>query len=105
MTTIICKKFNKECSQMEKVPAYGEMGILAQENLSKEAWDTWCKLQVIMINELHLNLIEPSHYDLLLDKFKTFLEGDSIEREFLDKLESEPSWLSTSVDDDLFYEA
>ena len=71
MKTILCKKFNEELEALEKPPTFGEVGKLAYENLSKDAWKLWMTIQAIMINERQSDLAASDDTVLLLkNQFK-----------------------------------
>ena len=55
---VFCKRFKKELPGLESPPLPGPAGEEIFENSSKRAWEEWQKLQVMLINEKHLNLRE-----------------------------------------------
>ena len=54
-----CIKLGREAEGMDFPPMPGELGKRIWENVSKEAWQQWIKLQTMLINENRLNLVDP----------------------------------------------
>ena len=69
---VFCKRFKKEMPGLETPPLPGAMGEDIFENVSKQAWGEWQKLQIMLINEKHLNLREK---DARVHKGALYLEG------------------------------
>lgn len=53
-----CIKLNKEAEGLDFPPYPGELGKKIYENVSKEAWAAWIKLQTMLVNEYRLNLAD-----------------------------------------------
>ncbi|MEI2651400.1 MAG: oxidative damage protection protein [Microthrixaceae bacterium] len=49
-----CIKLGREAEGLDLPPMPGEMGRKLYENVSKEAWQQWIKLQTMIINENRL---------------------------------------------------
>ncbi len=84
--TIFCVKYKEERKALEKAPSSGRMGELALSNLSVDGWKLWLKIQVILMNEMRISTSDNRSIDFIFDEFKKFLESDSLEREYLEKL-------------------
>jgi Fe-S cluster biosynthesis and repair protein YggX len=54
-----CIKLGREAEGLDFPPMPGELGKRIWENVSKEAWQQWIKLQTMLINENRLNLVDP----------------------------------------------
>ena len=54
--TVHCVKLGKELEGLDRPPYPGELGRRIFENVSKEAWGQWLRLQTMMINENRLIL-------------------------------------------------
>ena len=60
MTRMVhCLKLNKEAEGLDFAPLPGPLGQKVYENISKEAWNEWIRLQTMMVNEYQLNLADP----------------------------------------------
>ena len=55
-----CVKLNKEAEGLDFPPYPGELGKRLYDNVSREAWQGWIKLQTMLINENRLNLADPN---------------------------------------------
>ena len=61
MTRMVhCLKLNKEAEGLDFAPLPGPLGQKVYENISKEAWNEWIRLQTMMVNEYQLNLGQES---------------------------------------------
>jgi Fe-S cluster biosynthesis and repair protein YggX len=56
----IASSSGREAEGLDLPPMPGEMGKKLWENVSKEAWQQWIKLQTMIINENRLSLADPS---------------------------------------------
>jgi len=54
-----CIKLGTEAEGLDYAPLPGELGKKIYENVSKEAWAQWIKLQTMLINENRLSLADP----------------------------------------------
>jgi Fe-S cluster biosynthesis and repair protein YggX len=54
--TVFCKKLGKELPAMTRKPYKNELGQLIYDQISKEAWDNWCKDSVKFINTYKVDL-------------------------------------------------
>ena len=57
--TVICSRYKKELPALEQPPLPGPIGERIAKEVSVQAWQEWQALQTMLINEKHLNLIEP----------------------------------------------
>ena len=57
--TVKCIKLGVEAEGLDYAPLPGELGKKIYENVSKEAWAQWIKLQTMLINETRLSLVDP----------------------------------------------
>ena len=54
-----CIKLGVEAEGLDVPPLPGELGKKIFDNVSKEAWAQWIKLQTMLINENRLSLVDP----------------------------------------------
>ena len=71
-----CIKLGREAEGLEFPPMPGEFGKWLFENVSKEAWQHWTRLQTMLINENRLNLADASARKYLSEQTKKHFEGD-----------------------------
>ena len=78
--TVHCKKYQKEMEGLDKPPYPGPKGQDIFDNVSKQAWQAWLKHQTMLINEKHLNLLEPDTQTFLQGELDKFLSGEDYEQ-------------------------
>lgn len=74
-----CVKLNKEAEGLAYAPLPGPLGKKVFENISKEAWEDWIRLQTMMVNEYQLNLADASTRKHLLEQMQKYLFGDGVD--------------------------
>ncbi|MBS1170500.1 MAG: Fe(2+)-trafficking protein [Burkholderiaceae bacterium] len=77
MTHIVhCIKLNKEAEGLDFPPYPGELGKKIYENVSREAWAGWVKLQTMLVNEYRLNLADANARKYLAQQMEKHFFGD-----------------------------
>jgi len=74
--TVKCIKLGREAEGLDFPPMPGEMGKRLFENVSKEAWQQWIRLQTMIINENRLNLADPQHRKYLAEQVEKHFFGE-----------------------------
>ena len=74
-----CIKLNKEAEGLDFPPYPGELGKKIFENVSREAWAGWLKLQTMLVNEYRLNLADASARKYLAQQMEKHFFGDGAE--------------------------
>ena len=75
-----CIKLGREAEGMDFAPMPGELGKRLWENVSKEAWQQWIRLQTMLINENRLNLVDPRARAYLAEQVEKHFFGDGAEK-------------------------
>jgi Fe-S cluster biosynthesis and repair protein YggX len=75
--TVKCVKLGLEAEGLDFPPYPGELGKRIFENVSKEAWDQWVRLQTMIINENRLNLSDPQHRKYLAEQVEKYFFGEN----------------------------
>ena len=75
-----CIKLGREADGLDFPPYPGELGKRIFENVSKEAWQQWIRLQTMLINENRLNLADASHRKYLAEQVEKHFFGDGADR-------------------------
>jgi Fe-S cluster biosynthesis and repair protein YggX len=70
---IFCSKLEKWAPPARRVPWGGKLGAAIKANVSEEAWREWLKMEVMVINELRLNFMDPKSQDVLIEHMRQFL--------------------------------
>ncbi|ADZ89901.1 oxidative damage protection protein [Marinomonas mediterranea] len=73
---VFCKKFQKELEGLERAPLPGKKGLEILQSVSKQAWLEWQSLQTMIINEKHLNLMEPAARNYLMEQMDKFFNNE-----------------------------
>ncbi|MCL2022532.1 MAG: oxidative damage protection protein [Betaproteobacteria bacterium] len=76
--TVHCVKLGCEAEGMERPPLPGALGQKIFENVSKEAWQQWVRLQTMIINENRLNLADASHREYLTGQLENHFFGEGM---------------------------
>ncbi len=71
-----CIKLNREAEGLDFSPYPGELGKRIYENVSKEAWAGWLKLQTMLVNEYRLNLADAQARKYLAQQMEKHFFGD-----------------------------
>ncbi len=74
--TVICRKFGKELPGLNAPPLPGPKGQAIFQDVSQEAWQQWLQHQTRLINEKHLNMMEPEARAYLGEQMDKFLSGE-----------------------------
>lgn len=81
MTRMVnCIKLGREAEGMARPPYPGVLGQRIFENVSKEAWDQWVRLQTMIINENRLNLVDARHRKYLAEQLEKHFFGDGADQ-------------------------
>lgn len=73
--TVNCIKLGREAEGLDLPPYPGALGQRIFENVSKEAWQQWIKLQTMLINENRLNLMDARHRKYLAEQVEKHFFG------------------------------
>lgn len=74
--TVQCIKLGQEAEGLDYAPLPGELGKKLFENVSKEAWQQWVRLQTMIINENRLSLADASHRKYLMEQCEKHFFGE-----------------------------
>ena len=78
--TVFCRKYQKDMDGLEKPPYPGPKGQDLYDNVSKQAWQEWLHEQTMLINEKHLNVMDPQAKTFLDEQRDRFLNNESYEK-------------------------
>lgn len=71
-----CIKLGREAEGLDFPPVPGELGKRIFENVSKEAWQQWVKLQTMLINENRLSMVDVHARKYLAEQMEKHFFGD-----------------------------
>ena len=81
MTRIVhCIKLDKDAEGLDFPPYPGELGKRIYENVSKEAWQAWVRLQTMLVNEYRLNMADPKARAYLTEQMEKHFFGDGADQ-------------------------
>lgn len=80
--TIQCSRCGKDKPQMPAPPVPGKTGQEFHERVCADCWAEWQGMEVMVINELRLNFMDPKSQDVLDEHMRKFFfldggEGDA----------------------------
>ena len=78
--TVVCRKYGKEMEGLEQPPFPGPKGQELYESVSKQAWQEWLEHQTMLINEKHLNVMDPEAKAYLDAQREKFLDNEPFDR-------------------------
>lgn len=74
---INCVRCRRQRSAVPNVPYAGELGAEIRDKICTECWTEWQQAEVMMINELRLDFMNPRSLDILIQHLREFLGLDS----------------------------
>jgi len=69
----------KEAEGLDAPPWPGELGQKVLENVSKEAWQEWMRLQTMIINEQRISPLDPEARAFIAQEMDKYFFGDGID--------------------------
>ena len=78
--TVFCRKYQQELPALPFPPLPGKQGQEIQATVSKKAWEEWQALQTRLINEKHLNVMDPESRKYLTEQREKFLSGSDFDQ-------------------------
>ena len=78
--TVQCVKLKKEAAGLVVPPLPGAKGKWVYENVSQEVWSEWQAHQTRLINEKHLNLLDPDTRKYLTDQMDKYFAGEAFDK-------------------------
>lgn len=81
MTRMVnCIKLGREAEALAFPPVPGELGKRIFENVSKEAWQQWVKLQTMLINENRLSMTDAGARQYLAEQMEKHFFGSGADQ-------------------------
>jgi Fe-S cluster biosynthesis and repair protein YggX len=74
MTTVSCSRCGRpEAPALARPPLPGKSGLEIREKICADCWAEWQKSEVMVINELRLNFMDPGSQEILNRHMRDFL--------------------------------
>lgn len=78
--TVLCRKYNEELEGLDMPPMPGKKGEEIYKSVSKKAWQEWQSQQTMLINEKHLNMMDPNSRKYLQAQMERFLSNEPFDK-------------------------
>jgi Fe-S cluster biosynthesis and repair protein YggX len=76
-TTVHCARCGRpDAPALVKPPLRGEIGRELEERVCADCWRDWQAAEVMVINELRLNFMDPASQDILARQMREYLKLD-----------------------------
>ncbi|MDO9317511.1 MAG: oxidative damage protection protein [Gammaproteobacteria bacterium] len=76
MTTVFCRKYQKDLPALASPPYPGAKGKEIFETVSRQAWQEWQKQQTMLINEKQLSMMNADHRHYLQEEMDKFFANE-----------------------------
>ena len=77
---IFCKRLKENLPGLAAPPFPGPRGQEIFESISEQAWQEWQRLQTMLINEKHLNMLDKEARQYLNEQRDKFLNDEAVEQ-------------------------
>jgi len=74
--TVLCARCGAEGPALPRSPFGGRLGEEIRARVCADCWAEWRRVEVMVINELRLNFMEPSSQEILAAEMRKFLGLD-----------------------------
>jgi Fe-S cluster biosynthesis and repair protein YggX len=71
-----CVKLGREAEGLDRPMYPGPLGQRIYDNVSKEAWQGWIRLQTMLVNENRLNLADAQARKFLATQMENYFFGE-----------------------------
>jgi Fe-S cluster biosynthesis and repair protein YggX len=71
--TLECTRCHRQAAALDKPPLPGPVGNEVMERVCVDCWNEWSKTEVMVINELKLNFMDPQAQTVLTQHMREFL--------------------------------
>lgn len=78
--TVFCRKYQQSLEALAMPPLPGKRGEEIQATVSRQAWEEWQALQTRLINEKHLNMLDPEARTYLMEQMERFLDNQETDQ-------------------------
>lgn len=74
--SVFCRKYQQQKEGLATPPFPGPAGQDIFDHVSQQAWNEWTEHQTRLINEKHLNTMDPKARKYLTEQRQRFLSGE-----------------------------
>jgi Fe-S cluster biosynthesis and repair protein YggX len=72
-TTVVCRRCGQEGPALPRPPLRNALGAEIQKTVCADCWKEWERAEVMVINELRLNFMDPEAQQVLERHMREFL--------------------------------
>jgi Fe-S cluster biosynthesis and repair protein YggX len=76
LTDFACARCGRATAPLGRAPFAGALGAEIATRVCADCWAEWGRVEVMVINELRLNFMEPSSQEILAAEMRKFLGLD-----------------------------
>ena len=76
MADVTCRRCGQTRQGLPRAPMPGALGTTIQQTVCAACWEEWTKAEVMVINELRLNFMDPAAQQTLESHMREFLALD-----------------------------
>ena len=73
MDTVTCSRCHQQGAAATEIPYSGDLGDQIRRQVCAACWAEWLQAEVIVINELRLDFMDPRSNDILAQHLREFL--------------------------------
>jgi Fe-S cluster biosynthesis and repair protein YggX len=73
-TTVHCSRCGRDAEALTRPPMPGKLGAEIQAGVCARCWAEWQGMEVMVINELRLNFMDPEAQATLTQQMRDFLQ-------------------------------
>ena len=73
---LTCARCGRAETPLARPPLGGRLGLEIQARVGADCWAEWQRVEVMVINELHLNFMDPAAQEILAAEMRRFLGLD-----------------------------
>jgi len=71
--TLTCSRCHLEAEPLDSSPLPGPLGLEVEQRVCPACWAEWLSMEIMVINELKLNFMDPAAQQLLDQQMREFL--------------------------------
>ena len=71
--TITCLRCRRDAAALDSPPVPGSLGEEVRQKICRDCWSEWQGMEVMVINELRLNFMDPRSQQILDQHLRDFL--------------------------------
>ncbi|HVS01516.1 MAG TPA: oxidative damage protection protein [Thermoanaerobaculia bacterium] len=73
MSTVVCRRCGQQRQALARAPLPGPLGQQLRDSVCAACWQEWEQAEVMVINELRLNFMDPEAQETLEQQMREFL--------------------------------